>query len=289
MRSWPAPRRPTRPTISDCATAKSTGPAPATVRPRHGEPRLLRPRARRRLELVERLADDQGNQLLRVGVGHPPFADERSVAQDGDAVGDLEHFVEPVRNVDHADAARLQRPQRVEQPMHLVGRQRRRRLVENEHVGLDAERAGDRDERLLGAAEIAHAHGRRKRAVDLGERGPRGRLGRVPVDEAALARVAGRERDILGDRHPFDETEVLMDEGDRLMLAEAGRAVPVALAAVLDRSLGRLDDAAERLIRVDLPAPFSPSKARISPARRSRETPRNAATPPKRLTTLRTG
>ena len=38
-----------------------------------------------------------------------------------------------------------------------------------------------------------------------------------------------------------------MDEGDRLMLAEAGRTVPVAFAAVLDRSFGRLDDAAERL------------------------------------------
>ena len=222
-------------------------PGPGDGEAADGEPRLFRPRARRGFELVERLADDQRNEFLRGGVRHPSFADQRSVAQDGDPVGDLEHFVETMRNVDHPDAASLQGPQRVEQPMHLVGRQRRRRLVENEDVGLDAERAGDRDERLFGARQIAHAHRRRERAVDLGERGPRRRLGRVPVDEAPSARIAGRERDILGDRHPFDETEILMDEGDRLMLAEAGRAMPVALAAVLDRSLGRLDDAAESL------------------------------------------
>src|SRR5262245_12379347 len=40
------------------------------------------------------------------------------------------------------------------------------------------------------------------------------------------------------------------------------------------------------LIRVDLPAPFSPRSAWISPARRSKETPSSAATPPKRLVRL---
>ena len=29
------------------------------------------------------------------------------------------------------------------------------------------------------------------------------------------ARIAGLNRDVLGDRHPFDEAEILMDEGDR--------------------------------------------------------------------------
>ena len=70
---------------------------------------------------------------------------------------------------------------------------------------------------------------------------------RAPVDEAAPARIAGRERDVLGDRHPFDQAEVLVDEGDRLVLAEAGRTMAVGFAAVLDRAFARLDDAAERL------------------------------------------
>ena len=155
---------------------KSTGPAPGDRQARHGEPGLLRSRARRGLELVERLADDQGNQLLRGGVGHPPFADQRSVAQNGDAIGDLEHLVEPMRDIDHADAARLERPQGVEQAVHLVGGKRGRRLVEDEDVGLHAQRARDRDERFFRAREVADAHGRRERAVDLGERGTRSPL-----------------------------------------------------------------------------------------------------------------
>ena len=38
------------------------------------------------------------------------------------AVGDLEHFVQPVRHIDHADAARPQPAQGIEQPRHLIGR-----------------------------------------------------------------------------------------------------------------------------------------------------------------------
>ena len=38
----------------------------------------------------------------------------------------------------------------------------------------------------------------------------------APGDQAeARARIAGLERDVLGDRHPVDEAEILMDEGDR--------------------------------------------------------------------------
>jgi len=52
-------------------------------------------------------------------------------------------------------------PARVEQAVDLVSGQRGGRLVEHQNVGLDAERARDGDQRLLGAAQIAHAHGRR--------------------------------------------------------------------------------------------------------------------------------
>ena len=58
------------------------------------------------------------------------------VAQHGDPVGNLEHLVETMRDIDHADAARLQRPQRGEEAVHLVGRQRSRRFVEHKNVGL---------------------------------------------------------------------------------------------------------------------------------------------------------
>ncbi len=73
-----------------------------------------RSRARRRLELCRAPCRRSARPAPPAWSPHPPFADQRAVAQHGDAVGDLEHLVEPVRDVDHADAARLQRPQRVE-------------------------------------------------------------------------------------------------------------------------------------------------------------------------------
>ena len=46
---------------------------------------------------------------------------------------------------------------------------------------------------------------------------------RPPRHEAASrTRIAGLDRDVLGDRHPFDEAEVLVDEGDRQRV-RAGR------------------------------------------------------------------
>ena len=51
----------------------------------------------------------------------PPLAHEPPVAQHGDAVGDAEHLVQPVRHVDHADARRPQPPHGGEKPLHLVG------------------------------------------------------------------------------------------------------------------------------------------------------------------------
>jgi len=128
----------------------------------------------------------------------------------------------------------------------LIGRVRAPE-IEDKGVSPDAERASDRNERFLGAAQIPHPHCRSQRTVDLGERGAGRLLGRVPIDKPALARVADRESDVLGNRHPFDRPEVLVDEGDRLMLAEARRTMPVSLAAIFDRSLGRLHDSAERL------------------------------------------
>ena len=68
--------------------------------------------------------------------------------------------------------------------------------------------------------------------AELGERA-RGALARpAPLDEAEAARIAERQTNILGDRHPVDEAEILMDEGDR----HAAHRMGHVLAAVGDRA-----------------------------------------------------
>ena len=167
-------------------------------------------------EDLRRLApDDQKDRFVRRRLRNLSLARDAPVAQHDHAVGDLEHLVEPMRDVDHADAASAQSAQRREQPRHLVGRQARGRLVEDQDLGLGRERAGDRHQRLFGAAQILDAHV----GIDVGaeriQRGGGAAARRVLIDHAEAARKAERQADVFGHRHPVDEAEVLMDEGDR--------------------------------------------------------------------------
>ena len=78
-----------------------------------------------------------------------------SVAQDGHSVGDSEDLVHSVTDEHDADAAGLQSRDDGEELLHLAVRQRRRRLVHDQDVGVRRQRAGDLDKLLLGNAEGA--------------------------------------------------------------------------------------------------------------------------------------
>ena len=119
-------------------------------------------------------------------------------------------------DIDDSDVAGAQSPQRLEQAFDVGLGKRRGRLVENEDVGLDRQRPADRDERALGGRqgrdrgvgiEIA-AHDRERLGGGAFHSRPRYEAGPRP-------RIAGLNRDVLGDRHPLDEPQILMDEGDR--------------------------------------------------------------------------
>ncbi len=65
------------------------------------------------------------------------------VAQHGDAVDDLRHLVETVRDVDDADAGSLQVVDHLEQQSRLLLGERGGRLVHDEHFGVQRQRLGD--------------------------------------------------------------------------------------------------------------------------------------------------
>ena len=64
--------------------------------------------ARRRGEIADRAPDHQFDDAFRRGVGGGEFADLPAVAHDGDGVGDLGDFLQPMRDVDETGAARLE-------------------------------------------------------------------------------------------------------------------------------------------------------------------------------------
>ncbi len=109
--------------------------------------------------------------------------------------------------------------QDAEEPGAVGGGEGGGRLVEDEEPGVAGQRAGDGDQGPLGGGEVGDAGV----GVQVPGDGPQGLVaalaGPPPRDQAAAQRVAGAQGDVLGDRHPLDETEVLVDEGH---VAEGG-------------------------------------------------------------------
>ncbi len=101
-------------------------------------------------ETVDRAADHVADEAVLGDFGDRLRRDVPAVAQHGHAVGDAEDLVEPVGDVEHGDPALLQRAGDRQQPVDLVRRQRRGRLVHDQHLDVERQRAGDLDGLLLG-------------------------------------------------------------------------------------------------------------------------------------------
>ena len=85
---------------------------------------------------LERPPDHERDELLLRHAGGLVRALADAVAEDGDPVGDAEHLRQPVADVDDADAGPAALEHERVQPCHLLGPERRRRLVEQEHLRL---------------------------------------------------------------------------------------------------------------------------------------------------------
>ena len=147
--------------------------------------------------------------------------------------------------------------------------ERAERLVEQQHLGLDRERARERDALALAAGELVRiAVGEpvelheREQLVDLGA-------------DLRLVRAASRfgphaqaEGDVLEDRHVAEQRVVLEDEAD-LALAHVGAGRVLAVEAAPLPASGTSRPAMMRS-SVVLPEPDGPSSATSSPARMSR-------------------
>jgi hypothetical protein len=130
------------------APAKATRPPAIGISPKHA-----------------RAAGHETDQLVLGGFR----IDRRHVAavtQDRDAVADASDLAHAVGNVDDADAACLDLLDQSEKLLGLAVGQRGRRLVENEHGEVGAERLGDLDHLLLGAREKGDALRRTQRKAE---------------------------------------------------------------------------------------------------------------------------
>ncbi len=172
------------------------------------------------LELGEFAAEHLGNERTAGEVAREGLSDEFAVAQDGDAVGDLEHLVEEVGDEEDGDAAIAQIAHDAEQLFDLAAIEARGGLVEDEHAGVDDHGAADGDE-LLDRDRVAR-EGRAGVDVEAEVSEVTGGfgVGCCPVDAESAHLVA--EHDVLADRQVLAEVDLLVDGRDAGRLGIGG-------------------------------------------------------------------
>ena len=119
------------------------------------------------------VADELAHVVVGGGaddLGRRPDLDEAAVLHDRDAVADLQGFVEVVRDEDDRLLEALLEAQHL--VLHLAPDQRverRERLVEDQHFGIDGERPREADALLHAAAQLVGVRGLDRREPDDGE------------------------------------------------------------------------------------------------------------------------
>ena len=137
-------------------------------------------------QIVELLAEHLGHELHARQLRDLVLADELAVAQDRDAVADGVDLLEEVRDEDDADAAGLEVEHELKELFDLLLVQRRRRLVEDEHLALHIDRAGDGDHLLHGDGAARQLLRGRGGDAERAEELLRARVHLAPVGKGAL-------------------------------------------------------------------------------------------------------
>ena len=145
------------------------------------------------------------------------LADRCAVAQHHDAVGALLDLVEPVRDEDDRDAARLEVGDRPRSSRSVsVSVRLRGRLVHDDDARVERQRLGDLHHLPLRDRQIGDRRVGREVDAEPVQQRRDARAQRLAVDQPqrpAPARLAADE-DIGGDVEIVEQVEFLMDEGD---------------------------------------------------------------------------
>ena len=96
------------------------------------------------------------HQAALINLGGRLSSNRTSIAQDRDAVRQTHDFLQPVRDVNHADPLRTEPTQRGEQGLGFGFRQGGGRFIEHQDASRARQSAGDLHQLLLGNAESGH-------------------------------------------------------------------------------------------------------------------------------------
>ena len=169
-------------------------------------------------QAIDLAADHQPDDALDVELGDRGLAGQRTVAQHGGVVADLQHLLEPVGDEDDRDALGLQPAHDREQALDLLVGQGRGRLVHDHELGRSVDRARAISTICCSATERSETRrrGSTPRPTSCGQGFGAPMQGR-PVDPAQLNRQPADEH-VLGHRERRDQVEFLVDRDDAQLL-----------------------------------------------------------------------
>ena len=218
------------------------------ARPRTRQRRRAARPGRALCAFVDVAADHAAHDVgLRQRV-HRPGVDVAAVAQHHHAVGDLLELVEPMRDVDHGHAARLQQRDLREEVLGLARGEGGGGLVEDQQAAVAREAARDLHHLLVAEAERAHEQVR----VDVVQAdGVHAVFARtrfeLRVEDEAGAMGQSLEQQVLGHGEGGHEAELLQHHAHAQALGLAARGRPVGPAREAHRARARRDEAGDDL------------------------------------------
>src|SRR5581483_4554768 len=110
---------------------------------------------------IEGAPDHLLDQCLDWNLRGVVSGDQPAVPQDRDTIGDAGDLLQPVADIDEADAFCLEPIDLLEQPLSLIRAECRGGFVENQQLRIERQRLGDLDLLLGGDAQLTHQSSRR--------------------------------------------------------------------------------------------------------------------------------
>ena len=162
--------------------------------------------------------------------------DVAAVAEDRDPVRDGEHLLQAVADEQDGDALVPQLADLPEQALDLVGRQRSRGLVHDQHPDVERDGLGDFDRLLSRHGQAHRRHAGVEVDVEARQQGLGVRAHLPPAHDTPQVTVA--DEDVLGHAEIREDQRLLVDGGDAQPLGvgrvprRRGRAVDQDLALV---------------------------------------------------------
>ncbi len=192
------------------------------------------------IDLLELAPDDELDEMVLRQSRYRPRDDLLAVAQDSDALRELEHLVEVVRHEHDGNAGVRDSPGERVQPLGFGVRQVRRRLVQDEHLGRavpGGQSAGHGQRGALAHGQAVDRAADVEVVAELGQRRTHALALLPPADAAAEAGVSDAEGEVVHGVQVVDEAEVLVDESQPERLARGTVAQVQWLSVHLGRSL----------------------------------------------------